>query len=104
MSNRQSFESFIMLKPHKQGQGVKAEAKGGLAFASQKKSIVALDVMINAWHPNGTIIPAGSKAFVLEDKAVSQAWAKDVRTIEGTDENVIIVPFSEVLFFELPDA
>ena len=101
---RQSFGNSVMLEPYKHGQGVKTEIRGGFAFASQKKTLVPLKVMVNAWHPNGTMILAGSIAYLKEDKVTVEGWAKDVRKVEGTDLEVIIVDYNEISFFDVKDA
>ena len=91
----------LILEAYQQGQGLKADISGGFAMVAQKKNIVPLKVMLDSVLADGTVIPAGSKAYLSEEDLSTQPWAKKIKQIPDLlkDANCIVVDIKSILFF-----
>jgi len=61
-----SLNSRLILEEYKK-QEIKLEVKGGFASMSHKISLKPLKVLVDAKLADGTLIPAGSTAYVREE-------------------------------------
>lgn len=61
-----SLNNRLILEQYKK-QEIKLETKGGFAQMAHKVSLKPLKVLVDAKLPDGTLIPAGSTAYVREE-------------------------------------
>lgn len=61
-----SLNNRLVLEQYKK-QEIKLEVKGGFAQMAHKISLKPLKVLVDAKLPDGTLIPAGSIAYVREE-------------------------------------
>lgn len=94
-----SLNNLLILKPYVQGQGLKKEIKNGFAMIQQKTSLEGLEVLVDA-KVDGTVIPAGSIAYIPEDMLSTKEWAKQVRKAAALEQEFIIVESRYVTFID----
>ena len=101
---KKSFSNRIILEAYNQGQGVKSEVRGGIAFVAQKTDAIGLKVLATAVLNNGTIIPEGSVAYVKEDILFGPV-AKDIRTAKAAfgDQKYIEIDVAHTSFIDLKE-
>lgn len=85
-----TLNNLLILKPYQQGQGVRAELRGGLVVAGQKHNLVGLELLADA-KIDGETYSKGSIAYLSEDILSSHDWAKRIRKSENVDGDFIVV-------------
>ncbi len=103
LTNSTSFNNKLVLEAYRHTE-LKAEAKSGwIAMADQKKNLKGLKVLVQATLPDGTLIPAGSTAFIKEESLHTQPFAKNKLKCETLPGEFILVTMNEVEFISPPE-
>lgn len=97
-----SLNNLFILRAYQQGQGIRAEIKGGLALPGQKLNLVGLELLADAKVDNEKITK-GSIAYIPEDFLMTHDWAKKVRKSEAVDGEFIAVESKYVYMVESKD-
>lgn len=98
-----STNNKLILQPYEQGQGLKSEIRNGIAFVSQKTTLVGLKLLVEARLADGSYLPAGSVVYLDESLLCSPSskWAKDVKTCSALrDKNFIVADLSCVTLID----
>ena len=93
-----SLNNRFILESYKGDRSLKAKETSGFAMLSQKVNLVPLKVLINAKLTDGTIIPAGSIAFLKEEMVFTQPWGKNNMEAPGIEGKFIIVDVNFIEF------
>ena len=56
----------LLVRPYKDGIGLKTEVKKGVAFVRQKINLIGVELVVDA-KINDKMYPAGSKVYLLEE-------------------------------------
>jgi len=96
-----SFNGKLVLEAYKHTE-LKAEIKSGWASVNQRNSLKGLTVLIRAVLPDGTLVPAGSTAYIKEESLHTQPWAKAKLKSDTLKEEFILVGMDQVEYFDPP--
>lgn len=88
LDNKTSLNDRLILEPYRNEGGLKTTVNHGIAMVSQKVAVKGLKVLIDAKLKDGTVISAGSIAYVKEELLHTQPWAKKI-----LESDAIITPF-----------
>jgi len=95
-----SVNGRLILEVYKK-QALKSEIRGGIAFVGQKVRVEGLRLLMDAKLSDGTIIPAGSKAFIREEVLHNLPNINKPLESSATSEPFLVVDAMNVDFFEL---
>lgn len=102
LTNSSTFNNKLIVEAYKHAE-LKAEIKNGWAMASQKNNLKGLKVLIRAVLSDGTIVPAGSTAFIKEESLHTQVWAKNKIKSDTLPGEFILVTMNEVEYIDPPN-
>lgn len=94
-----SLNNKIIVETFANVGGLKSEVRHGFALVAQKVNIVPLTVLVDTVLADGTSIPAGTKAYILEEALSTQPWAKQIKKIPDLlgDKECLIVDIKDVI-------
>jgi hypothetical protein len=91
-----SINNFVFCKPFAE-KSIKPKMNSGFISISQKSELAALDVIVPYRGINGqTSIEASQQVLVYAD-SYAAAWAKKTYKVPGEEQEVILVPYQEIL-------
>lgn len=102
LTNPSSFNNKLILEAYLHTE-LKAEIKNGWAMASQKTNLKGLKVLVQGVLSDGTIVPAGSTAYIKEESLHTQVWAKNKIKSDTLPGEFILVTMSEVEYVDPPN-
>ncbi|MEM4601885.1 MAG: hypothetical protein QW808_03185 [Desulfurococcaceae archaeon] len=94
-----SLNNKIIVEAFNNVGGLKSDVRHGFALVAQKVNIVPLNVLVTTVLSDGTVVNAGSKAYILEELLSTQPWAKQIKKIPDLlgDKECIIVDIKDVV-------
>lgn len=72
-------------------EALRAKEQNGFAFLDQKTAVKGLKVLVNAKLTDGTVVLAGSIAYIKEESLHNMPWAQKSYTSDFVNEPFIIV-------------
>lgn len=100
--NQFSVNNRLVLEAHKTDKSLKANVSNGFATIAQKTGVKGLTVLMEARLPNGTVIPAGSRAYIREELLHTQQWALKPLECDTLPGQFMIVDVAHVEFITPP--
>jgi hypothetical protein len=97
-----SFNNKLILEAYKHTE-IKSEVRSGWATPGQKNSLKGLKVLIQATLSDGTLVPAGSTAFIKEEFLHNSPWAKAKLKSDTLSGEFIIVTMNEIEYIAPPE-
>lgn len=85
-----SLNNKLVVETYKGGREIRKTVTNGFAMPSQKMNLVGLEVLMDAKMADGSVIPAGSKAYIREEILFSGAFAKKVLECDFMKEPFIV--------------
>lgn len=94
-----SLNNKIIVEAFNNVGGLKSDVRHGFVLVAQKVNIVPLNVLVTTVLSDGTVVNAGSKAYILEELLSTQPWAKQIKKIPDLlgDKECIIVDIKDVV-------
>jgi hypothetical protein len=102
LSKASSFNNKLILEAYKHTE-IRAESNKGWVQASQKNHLKGLKVLIQSVLSDGTIVPAGSTAFLKEELLHSAPFAKNKLKCDTIQGEFILVTMNEVEYLDPPE-
>jgi|SRR5580700_10028420 hypothetical protein len=102
LSKASSFNNKLIVEAYKHTE-IRAEGNKGWVQASQKNNLKGLKVLIQANLSDGTVVPAGSTAWIKEELLHSAPFAKNKLKSETLPGEFILVTMSEVEYLDPPE-
>ncbi len=102
LSSPSSFNNKLILEAYRHTE-LKAEVRSGWAMASQKNNLKGLKVLVQANLSDGTIVPAGSTAYLREDFLHTSPAAKNKLKSDTLLGEFILVTMNEVEYISPPE-
>lgn len=99
--NQFSVNSRLVVEAYHK-DGLKKSVNSGFATIAQKVSVKGLKVLIDAKMNDGTIIPAGSTAYIREETLHTQPWAQKILECDTIRGQFMIAEMSHVEFISPP--
>jgi hypothetical protein len=96
-----SFNGKLVLEAYKHTE-LKAEIRAGWAQLSQKNNLKGLQVLVQAVLPDGTLIPAGSTAYLKEEFLSTSPVVKNKLKSDSLTGEFILVNLNEVEYVDPP--
>ena len=97
-----SFNNKLILEAYKH-QEIRPEGNKGWVQASQKNNLKGLRVLIQATLSDGTVVPAGSMAYIREEFLHTSPAAKNKLKSDTLSGEFILVTMSEVEYLDPPE-
>lgn len=91
----------LILETYKK-EALRSDVKNGFASISQKSGLKGLTVLMDARLRNGTLVPAGSKAYIREENLHTQPWANKPLECDTLKVPFIVVDMTYVEFISDP--
>lgn len=95
INNRLILEQYVP-------RAIEAKVSNGYASVAQKVTLAGLKLLVPGRLQDGTVIPAGSTAFIKETVLHVQPWAKDSFEADGIPGRFIIADLNLVDFIVPP--
>lgn len=102
LSNPSSFNNKLIVEAYKHTE-IRPEGNKGWVQASQKNNLKGLKVLIQATLSDGTIVPAGSMAYLKEEFLHSSPAAKNKLKSDTLPGEFILVTMGEVEYLDPPE-
>jgi|GEM_PF-4724420 len=99
--NMKSLNNRLILEVYKKGEH-RAKVENGFARLEQKVAIKGLVVLMDSKLSDGTIVVAGSIAYIREASLHTKAWAQSHFSCDKISVPFIIAEISEVEFIASP--
>lgn len=96
-----SLNNRLVLEEYKK-EGLKAKIQGGIATPGQRDGVKGLQVLVDAFLPDGRHIPRGSTAYIREEVLHTHAWASKPLTCDTIPGRFLLVETTYVEFFSIP--
>jgi len=94
-----SFNNKLILEAYKHTE---IRPEGNKGCVGQKNNLKGLKVLMQANLSDGTIVPAGSTAYLKEESLHTAPWAKNKLKSDTIKEEFILVTMGEVEYIEFP--
>jgi hypothetical protein len=102
LSTPSSFNGKLVLEAYLQTE-IKAEIRSGWATVNQKSTLKGLKVLVQATLQDGTVVPAGSTAYIKEEFLHTQPWAKNKLKSDTLPGEFILATMNEVEYIVPPN-
>lgn len=102
LSKASSYNNKLILQAYIHTE-IRAEGNKGWIQASQKNNLKGLKVLIQAILSDGTVVPAGSTAYLKEELLHSAPFAKNKLKCDTLPGEFILVTMGEVEYLVPPD-
>jgi hypothetical protein len=97
-----SLNNRLVVETYKK-EAPRSEVRNGFASIGQKLNLKGLTVLVNAQLNDGTLVVAGSKAFIKEEILHTQQWAQKMfEPISFISVPFLIVDLTHVEFIQPP--
>lgn len=102
LNKTSSFNNKLILEAYTHTE-IRPEGNKGWITVSQKNNLKGLKVLIQATLPDGTIVPAGSTAYLREDFLHTSPAAKNKLKSDTLPGEFILVTMNEVEYISPPE-
>jgi hypothetical protein len=102
LTHPSSFNNKLIVEAYKHTE-IRPEGNKGWVQASQKNNLKGLKVLIQSVLSDGTIVPAGSTAYLKEEFLHSSPAAKNKLKSDTLPGEFILVTMSEVEYLDPPE-
>lgn len=101
LNRASSFNNKLILEAYKHTE-IRPEGNKGWISAAQKNNLKGLKVLIQANLSDGTVVPAGSTAYLKEESLHTQQWAKNKLKCDTISSEFILVTMNEIEYLDPP--
>ena len=102
LNKTSSFNNKLILEAYTHTE-IRPEGSKGWITVSQKNNLKGLKVLVQATLPDGTIVPAGSTAYLREDFLHTSPAAKNKLKSDTLPGEFILVTMNEVEYISPPE-
>ncbi len=102
LSSPSSFNNKLILEAYRHTE-IRPEGNKGWVQAAQKNNLKGLKVLVQATLSDGTVVPAGSMAYIREESLHTQPWSKNKLKSDTLPGEFILVTMNEVEFISPPE-
>ena len=102
LTKSSSFNNKLILEAYTHTE-IRPEGNKGWITVSQKNNLKGLKVLVQATLPDGTIVPAGSTAYLREDFLHTSPAAKNKLKSDTLPGEFILVTMNEVEYISPPE-